>query len=313
MRKWLIGALLAATVWTPANAQENHDWRTRQGSGEERGRDRGERPARPQAQAQAQVQAQPQAAPAWRTRTDGDRGGWRGRAEAQQQIQAPRRDWRTSGQARDDGQRRDWQRQGGAGRPDLTPGQRFDAGQGRVDQFRSGDNRRDRYRPDQNRADQYRAESGRDGRFDQNDRRQTDNRRYDGQNRGYGDRGYVGQRDDNRGYGGQRYGDRGGNWNRDWRRDGRFDWNRYRTGNRAAFRLPRYYSPYGWNYGYRRFSVGVTLSSVLWGQNYWIDDPYDYRLPEAYGPYRWVRYYDDALLVDLRSGQVIDTVYGIFW
>ena len=47
--------------------------------------------------------------------------------------------------------------------------------------------------------------------------------------------------------------------------------------------------------------------------DYWIGDPYSYRLPEAYGPYRWVRYYNDALLVDLRSGFVVDTVYGIFY
>ncbi|MEG8047084.1 RcnB family protein [Sphingomonas aerolata] len=36
-------------------------------------------------------------------------------------------------------------------------------------------------------------------------------------------------------------------------------------------------------------------------------------MPEAYGPYRWVRYYNDALLVDLDSGRVVDTVYDIFW
>jgi hypothetical protein len=26
-----------------------------------------------------------------------------------------------------------------------------------------------------------------------------------------------------------------------------------------------------------------------------------------------VRYYNDALLVDIYSGEVVDTVYGIFW
>ena len=71
--------------------------------------------------------------------------------------------------------------------------------------------------------------------------------------------------------------------------------------------------PMAGSYGYRRFSIGVVLTSALFGQNYWIDDPYDYRLPEAYGPYRWVRYYNDALLIDLRSGVVVDTVYDIFW
>ena len=55
------------------------------------------------------------------------------------------------------------------------------------------------------------------------------------------------------------------------------------------------------------------MSSILFEQNYWIDDAEYYGLPPAYGPYRWVRYYNDALLVDIYSGQVVDTVYDIFW
>jgi Ni/Co efflux regulator RcnB len=123
---------------------------------------------------------------------------------------------------------------------------------------------------------------------------------YGGQPRG-GPGGYAG-RDDGR-----------GGWNRGWRGDQRYNWGGYRDRNRGAFRLPRYYAPPSWHYGYRRFSVGVTLGYGLFGGNYWIDDPYAYRLPPAYGPYRWVRYYNDALLVDTRSGYVVDAVYDIFW
>ncbi|MFM9829770.1 MAG: RcnB family protein [Sphingomonas sp.] len=79
------------------------------------------------------------------------------------------------------------------------------------------------------------------------------------------------------------------------------------------FNLPNYYAPYGYNYGYQRFSIGYTLSALLFDRNYWIEDPYYYRLPQAYGSYRWVRYYDDALLVDLRTGYVVDVVYDIFY
>lgn len=123
---------------------------------------------------------------------------------------------------------------------------------------------------------------------------------------------------DNRqqGWGSQnRWYDRGGrtNWNRDWRRDSRYDWARWRATNRNAFRLPRYYAPYGWNQGYRRFSVGVILSSSLFGQNYWINDPYAYRLPDMGDDLRWVRYYNDALLVDLYSGEVVDVIHDMFW
>ena len=106
--------------------------------------------------------------------------------------------------------------------------------------------------------------------------------------------------------------DRGG-WNRDWRRDSRYDWGGYRLRNRQAFHLPRYYAPYGWNDGYRRFSIGATLSDVLFAQDYWIGDPWAYRLPDADEPYRWVRYYNDALLVDVYSGEVVDVINDIFW
>nr|WP_269142204.1 RcnB family protein [Sphingomonas sp. IC-11] len=106
--------------------------------------------------------------------------------------------------------------------------------------------------------------------------------------------------------------DRGG-WNRDWRRDSRYDWGRWRASNRNAFRLPRYYAPYGWNQGYRRFSVGAVLSSLLFAQSYWINDPWSYRLPETDGDLRWVRYYNDALLVDVYSGEVVDVINDIFW
>ena len=57
----------------------------------------------------------------------------------------------------------------------------------------------------------------------------------------------------------------------------------------------------------------MSLNAALFGRSYWIADPYAYRLPPANGPFRWVRYYNDALLVDLRSGAVVDGVYGIFY
>ena len=36
-------------------------------------------------------------------------------------------------------------------------------------------------------------------------------------------------------------------------------------------------------------------------------------LPEVWGPYRWVRYYDDVMLVDIYTGQVVDVIYNFFW
>lgn len=101
-------------------------------------------------------------------------------------------------------------------------------------------------------------------------------------------------------------------WSRDWRGDRRYDWQAWRGYHGDIFRLGRYHPPYR-DWGYRRLTVGFVLDSLFWGDNYWIADPWFYRLPPAYGPYRWVRYFDDALLVDTYTGQVVDVIYGVFW
>jgi hypothetical protein len=115
---------------------------------------------------------------------------------------------------------------------------------------------------------------------------------------------------------GNRWGNRWSNgnsrgWDRNWRRDSRYDWSSYRNSHRSVYRLGRYYSPYR-GYAYRRLGVGFYLDSLFFGSNYWIDDPWYYRLPPADGPYRWIRYYGDALLVDTYSGEVIDVIYDFF-
>ena len=101
-------------------------------------------------------------------------------------------------------------------------------------------------------------------------------------------------------------------WNREWRNDRRYDWNRWRHGNRNIFRLGRYYSPYrDWNY--RRFSIGLILQPLFYSDRYWISDPWQYRLPPAPPGTQWVRYYNDVLLVDTWSGEVVDVIYDFFW
>ncbi|MFM2301596.1 MAG: hypothetical protein RLZZ84_1332, partial [Pseudomonadota bacterium] len=60
-------------------------------------------------------------------------------------------------------------------------------------------------------------------------------------------------------------------------------------------------------------SIGSLLNALFFGDRYWINDPREYRLPDVYGPYRWVRYYDDAVLVDIYTGRVADTIYDFFW
>ncbi len=104
---------------------------------------------------------------------------------------------------------------------------------------------------------------------------------------------------------------RHGEWSTSWRNNSSYDWRRYRGYNSSIFRSGSYYDPYG--YGYRRFSIGFNLFPSYYQSSYWLNDPWRYRLPPAYGPYRWVRYYDDALLVNIYSGQVVDVIYSFFW
>ncbi len=101
-------------------------------------------------------------------------------------------------------------------------------------------------------------------------------------------------------------------WDRTWRNNSRYDWSNYRSRNRTVYRLGRYNAPYS-SYRYSRIGVGFTLGSPFYRQNYWLSDPWQYRLPEVYGPYRWVRYYDDVVLVDVYTGQVVDVIYDFFW
>lgn len=186
--------------------------------------------------------------------------------------------------------------------------------QQRWDGNRGGDGRRD-WNRDGNRGGQWDRgnrdwnDRNRDRNWN-NDRNRNDwNRNNGGWNRGGWGGNDRNRWDNNRGWGGN---DRG-RWNNSWRNDHRYDWRGYRGSNRGIYRLPRYYAPSGWGYGYRRFGIGFTLNSILFSSQYWINDPYYYRLPEAYGPYRWVRYYNDALLVDVDTGEVVDTIYDIFW
>ena len=101
------------------------------------------------------------------------------------------------------------------------------------------------------------------------------------------------------------------NWNRDWRNNRQYDWNRWRSEHRNRYHVPRYSPPH--RHHYRRWYSGIQINPWFYGQRYWISDPWYYRLPPAYGSYRWVRYYDDVMLVDTRSGLIVDIIYNFFW
>ena len=100
-------------------------------------------------------------------------------------------------------------------------------------------------------------------------------------------------------------------WNTNWRHDDRYDWRRWRDHHHSSFHFGAYFDPFGW--GYQRYSIGWRLWPSYYGSNFWINDPWQYRLPYAPPGYQWVRYYDDALLVDTWNGQVVDVIYSFFW
>ena len=106
---------------------------------------------------------------------------------------------------------------------------------------------------------------------------------------------------------------RGGDhhWDTNWRHNGRYDWYNYRHHHRSLFHLGFYFDPYGW--GYQPFSIGWRLWPSYYSSRYWINDPWYYRLPYAPPGYVWVRYWDDALLVDTWSGTVVDVIPSFFW
>jgi len=103
----------------------------------------------------------------------------------------------------------------------------------------------------------------------------------------------------------------GRQWSNHWRSDRRYDWRSHRHHHHSLFRLGNYWDPYG--YRYRNFSIGFNLWPSYYGSQFWLDDPWQYRLPPTYEPYRWVRYYDDALLVNIYTGQVVDVERNFFW
>jgi hypothetical protein len=295
MKKTLLAAIIAATALVPPALAQDRGHRWGGGNRSDGGTS----------------QAQP--APSYQ----GNRGGnWRQSAPVQSQTPAaqPQRQW--NGGTR--GERPQWngQNNGGWNRGDrggqaqrpqpqqqavlpptaspqqAAPQRNWNGNRGNNGQWNRGNNGQ------WNRG----GTPGTNGQFNRgnpgwNDRRGNDNRGWNS-NRG----------NDNRSWSGNR-----GSWNNGWRNDRRYDWRGYRNTNRGLYRLPRYYAPSGWGYGYRRFTIGYTLSSLLFSSQYWINDPFYYRLPEVYGPYRWVRYYNDALLVDIETGEVVDTIYDIFW
>lgn len=95
------------------------------------------------------------------------------------------------------------------------------------------------------------------------------------------------------------------------RRETREDWRDYRNSHRNEFRGGAYNGPRG--YRYRPIALGFQLDRSYYGSRYWVSNPQRYRLPLAGNGLRWVRYGNDVLLVNIRSGRVVQVNRSFFW
>lgn len=95
------------------------------------------------------------------------------------------------------------------------------------------------------------------------------------------------------------------------RREMREDWRDYRRSHREVYRRPAYAGPRGFRY--RPVTVGYRFAPAYYGRNYWVNDYARYRLPRPGAYQRWIRYGNDVVLVNTRTGRVITVNNGFFY
>ena len=130
----------------------------------------------------------------------------------------------------------------------------------------------------------------------------------------------------------------GGQWQNDqWQQNQQrhpYDWTAYRPGHRPAqwqqyqqdfnprayeinrdserrYHWQHYAQPRGWYY--QRWVYGQILPIAFWGREYWLDGYSSFGLIDPPYGYVWVRYGNDALLVNVENGQILSVEYGLFY
>lgn len=93
------------------------------------------------------------------------------------------------------------------------------------------------------------------------------------------------------------------------RRWSRYAWRDYRRSHRSIYHRGRWNAPFR----YHRFRPGVRIRPAYFSSRYYIGDPGYFRLPPAGRFQRWVRHYDDVLLIDVRTGTVLRVYRDFFW
>ena len=313
----VIAVMPAAAYADDQNPRHDHD-------GNRGGDKGGARPAPPQAtHAPAPAQAPHAPAPVPMPLQAGDHGnaGPRGnfgggQPAAQAQPQHENRGNFQGNQARGDrGPGNGWQgNRDNNARP--TPPQAInpvqagqDRGQWRGNDNRNGDNRNGQN--DGRRNDDHRGDNGNHGQWNNGQPNNGQWNNGDHRQNGNGNRpgGNSWNGNSHQWNGNNRGNNHGWDSNR-WRNDNRYNWQGWRNSHRDLFR-GHYYAPRG--YHYRSVYAGFFLQPLFYGSSYWLADPYEYRLPPVEWPLRWVRYYNDAVLVDTTSGEVVDSIPNFFF
>lgn len=88
-------------------------------------------------------------------------------------------------------------------------------------------------------------------------------------------------------------------------RDAKWDYNReVRDYDRAR--------PWNANFRYQRFAVGARIQPAYYGRNYVISDYGRFHWARPGANQQWIRHFDDALLVNVRTGRVVKVVPNAF-
>lgn len=93
------------------------------------------------------------------------------------------------------------------------------------------------------------------------------------------------------------------------RQEVREDWRDYRRSHRDTYRAGNWRAPFRYN----KWNAGARMRPAYYSARYYIADPYRYRLPRPGMNMRWIRHYNDVLLVNVRTGRVIEVNRGFFW
>ena len=96
---------------------------------------------------------------------------------------------------------------------------------------------------------------------------------------------------------------------REARQEYKEDWREYRQKNRRAFQATRFNAPFR----YRTFNTGVSIGASYYAPRYRVSNYANYRLPNPGRYQTYVRHYNDVLLVNTYSGEVVDVIHDFFW